>query len=113
MSKLQKDFGKRVNQLRRWKKWTQEQLGSKADIDYKYIGAIERGEKNLTINNIEKISKAFGVEPVQLFLFSNKGLADEEKITEKKIKDLLKLSGKEEKEFVLQFIANFLRYSNP
>jgi len=112
MMKLQENFGKRVKQLRKRKGWTQEDLGDKANIDYKYIGAIERGEKNLTINNVEKIAKAFRTEPFQLFLFSSKGLIDEKAITEKKIKNLLKLSKNREKKFILQFIANFLKYSN-
>ena len=113
MKKLQKNFGKRVKQLRKLKAWTQEELGDRADIDYKYMGAIERGEKNLTINNIEKIAKAFRIKPFKLFLFSSKELIDERAITEKKIEDLLKLSKRREKEFILQFIVNFLKHLNP
>ena len=60
---------------------------------YKYLGAIERGERNVTLDNIEKIAAGFGVEAHQLFLFSaREGEITEERITETKIRDLLRQS---------------------
>lgn len=54
-------FGKRVRDLRERKGISQERLGEMADLHRTYIGMIERGEKNITLLNIEKISRALGV----------------------------------------------------
>jgi len=40
---------------------TQEKLAALADLHRAYIGQIERGEKNIGLQNLEKIAKALGV----------------------------------------------------
>lgn len=107
MTNLRRNLGARIRQLRKVKRWTQEELAEKAEMDYKYLGAIERGEKNLTLTNIERIAKGLGVEVYQLFLFSLKGVQPEERITEVKIKDLLKMCDDREKKFLLQTMQGF------
>lgn len=87
---LREKFGARVRQLRKAKKRTQEELAKKAGMDYKHLGAIERGEKNVTINNIEKIARGLAVEPHQLFLFSLEELRLESDVGKDKIIDLVK-----------------------
>ncbi|MDD5505920.1 MAG: helix-turn-helix transcriptional regulator [Candidatus Omnitrophica bacterium] len=108
MSNLKKELGKRIRQLRKVKGWTQEVLAEKADMDYKYLGAIERGEKNLTLTNIEKISRGLGIEPYQLFLFSLKNVQTEEETAEIKIKDLLNMCDGKGKEFLLRVMQGFI-----
>jgi transcriptional regulator with XRE-family HTH domain len=44
-------------------------LGYKAKIDRTYIGGVERGERNIALQNIEKIAKALNVSPEELFKF--------------------------------------------
>jgi len=107
MDTLQKELGARIKQLRKMNCWTQEELAEKANMDYKYLGAIERGEKNLTLANIEKIAKGLSVDAHQLFLFSLKKVQPEEKTTEIKIKDLLNMCGEKEKNFLLQTMQGF------
>jgi len=58
---LRKNFGKKIRQLRQEKGWSQEELGEKAKLHRTYIGMIERAEKNITLANIEKLSKALSV----------------------------------------------------
>ena len=60
-------FGLRVKELRKEKKLSQEELSFKADLHRTYIGMIERAEKNITLINIEKISKALDVDIKKLF----------------------------------------------
>ncbi len=108
MNSLKKELGLKIRQLRKIKGWTQEILAEKAEIDYKYLGAIERGEKNLTLVNIEKIAKGLGIEVYQLFLFSLKGVQTEEKTTEIKIKDLLNMCNDKEKRFLLRIAQGFI-----
>lgn len=45
---------------------SQEQLAEKAGVHRTYVGMLERGEKNVTIYNIERIAKALAVEPASL-----------------------------------------------
>ncbi len=54
-------FGCNVKRLRRSKGWSQEYLASRAKLHRTYIGSIERGERNVSLLNIERIAKALGV----------------------------------------------------
>lgn len=65
------NFGNKVRELRKEKGVSQEQLSFKADLHRTYIGMIERGEKNITIINIEKISKALEISINELMNFNN------------------------------------------
>lgn len=60
-------FGEKVREERKKKGLSQEQLAEKAGVHRTYIGMIERGEKNITLANIEKIAKALDLEFADLF----------------------------------------------
>ncbi|MBU4331972.1 helix-turn-helix domain-containing protein [Patescibacteria group bacterium] len=60
-------FGKRVRDERVKLGLSQEQLGSHAGVHRTYIGMIERAEKNITLENIEKVSKALGLKLSDFF----------------------------------------------
>lgn len=70
-SSKEKDFlkkiGKRIRENRLATKLSQEQLAFKADLDRTYIGSIERGERNVSILNIQKISNALDISISELF----------------------------------------------
>ena len=59
--------GERIRSLRKERGWSQEELGEKADLHYTYVGAVERGEKNASIDTLGKIADALGIEMVDLF----------------------------------------------
>ncbi|MDI3290659.1 helix-turn-helix transcriptional regulator [Polyangium sp. 15x6] len=40
---------------------TQEELGERCNLHRTYIGSIERGERNLSLQNIERIAHALGI----------------------------------------------------
>jgi transcriptional regulator with XRE-family HTH domain len=63
--KLEK-FGKHIRYLRLSQKMTQEVLAEQAGLHPTYIGGIERGERNLGLANILKISSALNVCPSAL-----------------------------------------------
>jgi transcriptional regulator with XRE-family HTH domain len=54
-------FGQKVRKERQDQGFSQEALATKAGVHRTYIGMIERGEKNITLLNIYKISKALGI----------------------------------------------------
>ncbi|BBI31354.1 helix-turn-helix domain-containing protein [Cohnella abietis] len=70
--------GKRIRSLRKERDMSQELLGEKGGFHYSYIGQIERGEKNISLLNLAKISAALDVSIAQLFTY----LDEEEKRTE-------------------------------
>jgi transcriptional regulator with XRE-family HTH domain len=66
MMDIQKKFGDKLRELRTAKNLSQEELGLKSKLHRTYISDIERGERNVSLINIEKIAKALGVSPDQL-----------------------------------------------
>lgn len=60
-------FGKKIREERLKKGLSQEELASKAGVHRTYIGMIERAEKNITLENIEKFSKALDISIKDLF----------------------------------------------
>jgi len=55
-----------VRLLRVMRGWSQETLALAAGLDRTYVGAIERAERNLTLDNIEKLAEALGEEVTAL-----------------------------------------------
>ena len=61
-----KQLGKRIRQIRKKQNMSQEELGFRAGLHRTYIGAIERAEQNVSIDNLRKIAKALKVHPKDL-----------------------------------------------
>ena len=60
-------FGQTVRALRKRVGLSQEQLALKCGLDRTCIGGVERGERNISIVNIEKIAHAMELSPKDLF----------------------------------------------
>jgi len=60
-------FGKNVRLHRTKRKISQEKLAELADLHRTYIGAIERGERNISLMNVQKIAFALDVPVIVLF----------------------------------------------
>jgi predicted transcriptional regulator len=60
-------FGENVRHYRKEAGLTQETLGELTGLDRGYISGVERGVRNPTLVNIEKIAKALQVKTAQLF----------------------------------------------
>ena len=113
MGCLVSKFGKRVRHLRKARGWTLEELAGRSEMDSSYLAAIERGEKNLTVEFVEKIASGFEIEPHQLFLFSNESLKPEKEILGDKVKDLIDLSDSSTKETLLSVVQAIYNLKNP
>ncbi|MGK0273374.1 MAG: transcriptional regulator with XRE-family HTH domain [Cocleimonas sp.] len=67
MNDISKLLGKRIKVLRVEKELIQSELAQLIDSDPSYIGRIERGEINITIDTFVRISEALGVKPSEIF----------------------------------------------
>lgn len=67
MSDIAKILGQRIRNYRNAKGLSQEKLAEISGCHHTYIGQIERGEKNATIESIEKIAAALNISLSKLF----------------------------------------------
>lgn len=67
MANIKTKFGARVRMLRTKKGLSQEAFADLCGLHRTYIGAIERGERNISLENIGKIARALGISIPFLF----------------------------------------------
>jgi transcriptional regulator with XRE-family HTH domain len=66
-SDIKHAFGRRVRQLRKKRNWSQEKLAEMSGMHWTYIGQVERGERNLTLQSIQSIARALRLKIANLF----------------------------------------------
>lgn len=59
-------LGQRVRDARHRLRMSQESLAHAADLHRTYVGAVERGERNVSLLNIVRIARALGTTPSKL-----------------------------------------------
>ena len=64
---LRKHIGQKIRELRKIKGLTQEELGEKATLNYKFIGELERGKVNISLDSLHRVAIALGAEIGDLF----------------------------------------------
>ncbi|KRF31703.1 helix-turn-helix domain-containing protein [Paenibacillus sp. Soil787] len=67
MTYLKKLVGEKIREIRKNKGLTQEELSEKAQIKYTYLGDVERGVRNISLESLEKIMNALEIRPGDLF----------------------------------------------
>lgn len=67
MEDIRRRFGKAVRCRRERLGVSQEEFADLCGLDRTYVGGIERGERNVSLVNIEKIAKGFGIPLSLLF----------------------------------------------
>lgn len=66
---IRRIVGNKIKILRKARKMTQEELGNLSNLDRTYITSVERGKRNISIVNLDRIASALGVEVKDLFNF--------------------------------------------
>lgn len=61
-----KAFGENVRKRRHKLRLSQEELADRAELHRTYVGSIERGERNVSLENIVRLAAALGVKPAAL-----------------------------------------------
>ncbi len=67
MSEISKQVGQRIRNLRIQNNLSQEKLAELAGCHPTYIGQLERGEKNATLESIERVAAALNIPLSRLF----------------------------------------------
>lgn len=107
---MDKNFscGNRIKELRTERALSQERLALNAGITPVYLGQVERGQKNATVNTIEQICKAMNISLAEFF-----GTADEnssEDDFDKQVMSQLSGLNKKEKAAIFQLIKSALQF---
>jgi transcriptional regulator with XRE-family HTH domain len=66
MTHLQRRLGKAVRRLREARDFSQEGFADHVGVHRTYMGAVERGEQNISLANLERIAKALGLPAWEL-----------------------------------------------
>ena len=59
-------FAANMRRIRKARELTQEKVAEAANLHPNYISSVERGERNISICNIERIATALGVTMAEL-----------------------------------------------
>lgn len=108
---LSHQFGKRVQQLRKVADLSQDQLGQKAGTNGKVIGEIERGERNPTLDTVERLLKALGAEPYEAFGFNLLKQPRGRDVEEETILSLLRRNDKTLRPLLIQLVSDVLSWA--
>ena len=99
-------LGRRIRSLRRKNDYSQEQLAERANISGKYLGEVERGQANISIEVLDKIAAALRINVSDLLDFEHE-LGRKALIT--KISELIKKADERSLQTVYRMVKALLR----
>ncbi|HAN22073.1 MAG: hypothetical protein A2Y15_07620 [Clostridiales bacterium GWF2_36_10] len=110
MKEIIKIVGERLRLYRNRAGLSQEELAEKSGLHNTYIGQLERGEKNATLESIEKVAKALNLPFEELF----KGIIPGEIKNEipQECYDIIMSLSEKEQIFILEIIKRIIEYRN-
>lgn len=65
-SNARRVFAQRLRQIRQIKRLSQEELADIAGLHRTYVGSVERSERNISIDNMERLAKALEINIIEL-----------------------------------------------
>lgn len=103
-------LGQRVRELRKGMGWSQEELGERANLHPTYVGGIERGERNVSLDNLNKLAAAFGLSLGELFQLPSSDGSERHSV-QTSITTLLRRQDDRSLEFILKFLKVFEEFA--
>lgn len=67
MNDIKKKFGDRLRLIRKQRNISQEELAFRAKLHRTYVSDVERGSRNISLENIEKLAQALDIKITELF----------------------------------------------
>ena len=98
-------LGKRIRALRKQQGLSQEQLAEQVGMSGKYLGEIERGQVNCSVDIVERIAKALDLELIDLFDYQHE---TNRKALAKKINSLIKDANDKELRWIYRILKSIL-----
>jgi len=107
---IEKAFGARVRELRRRAKLTQAQLAARCGqgVEMQRVGEIERGERNCTLQTVQRLAKGLGCEPAELFLFRVQEIGKSMSAVDIRLFDLWKAADPRQKQTIIRILSELL-----
>jgi transcriptional regulator with XRE-family HTH domain len=103
---IRQSFGQRIKELRLRCGWTQEELAERSGLHPNYVGQVERGEKNISLENIAKLAHGLHVELSLLFQFEKHPAY----LPAEQIRSLLEEFAEEDQFFVMRQVEEMARW---
>lgn len=115
MSKIAKQLGLRIRELRSAQRMSQEELAFKAGISPAHLGQIERATKNPTVDTVGKIAAALDVPVTALFTMDAVSTTPVNATVEKINAQLSGMDEAEQKDIlrIIRIFRSYQRKSNP
>ncbi|KJD40537.1 hypothetical protein QD46_07775 [Paenibacillus polymyxa] len=111
MIKINTFVGERIKSIRKAKGLTQAVLGEQVELPQSYIGGIEKGERNISLDTLQKLLSALHISPSELFREYDNKDANLKEIIESLDRISIELSKRSVKEVKLieSFVINILK----
>ncbi len=110
MSNIAKIVGERLRNYRMQLGYSQETLAEKAGLHPTYIGQLERGEKNATLETIEKV--AFALEVPLEKLFEKIVLGEHTQTTAEKCYNMIQSKSQKQQKMLYDILQMVLQYQS-
>jgi len=72
LADIRVQFGERLRELRTGCGLSQEKLAEEADLHRTYVSSVERGERNISLENIARLADALQIEICEFFPIRNR-----------------------------------------
>ncbi|TWT44460.1 anaerobic benzoate catabolism transcriptional regulator [Phycisphaerae bacterium RAS1] len=110
LPELQRDFGRRIRELRLRAGLTQKQLGDRCGKRYSMqrIGQVERGLTNCTLETITSLARGLRCEPIELFLFETTRSIGGVSLSDARLSDLWRALSEEKKQKLLRVLGELM-----
>jgi transcriptional regulator with XRE-family HTH domain len=109
MARLGLALGRRIQELRKRADFTQQELADKTRIECKYLADIEHGRRSPSLDVLERLVQALGIQHADLFSFGPEGKAHRSNPDIPSILMLLRRMRPSETKLILSIIKGMLR----